>query len=116
MLGKPGGRPGPLQQDGLNHIMPDQLKVRLVQQVHDVVFGASEEVVHADDMHSTTQQGMQQLLLDARPGPKIVGTERSLANVEGQTLQQSIVYHPNTGRVSGHHLSICPGYPMQSSC
>lgn len=43
-----------LQQDGLNNIMPDQLKVGLAQQVHDVVLGPSEEVIQADDLHMST--------------------------------------------------------------
>lgn len=38
------------QQDGLHHVMPDQLKVELAQQVGDVVLAAREEVVHADDL------------------------------------------------------------------
>jgi hypothetical protein len=39
-----------LQQDGLHHVVPDQLKVLAVQQVGDVVLGAGEEVVQADDL------------------------------------------------------------------
>jgi hypothetical protein len=41
-----------LQQDWLDDIVPDQLKVGLVQQVHDVVLGAGEKVVQADDLQA----------------------------------------------------------------
>ena len=39
-----------LQQDGLHHVVPDELKVLAVQQVGDVVLGPGKEVVQADDL------------------------------------------------------------------
>lgn len=39
------------QQYGLNHIMSDNLKVGFAQQVLNILFAASEEVVQADDLH-----------------------------------------------------------------
>lgn len=39
-----------LKKDGLNHIVADELKVGLANQVCDVVLAAGEEVVKADDL------------------------------------------------------------------
>lgn len=55
-----GGRAGQvvdlvhLQQQLLHHIVPDQLKVVLADEVRDVLLAACEEVVHADDLQLET--------------------------------------------------------------
>lgn len=40
------------QQDGVHDVVADELKVGLVEQVQDVLLGAREKVVHADDLRT----------------------------------------------------------------
>ena len=44
--------------------MSHQLEVGVVQQVHDVVFGAGEKVIQADDIVAIVQQALAQMLAE----------------------------------------------------
>jgi hypothetical protein len=57
-----------LQQDGLHHVVADELKVGLVQQVGHIVLGAGEEVVQADDLGVGACGGRGRRLWWARAG------------------------------------------------
>lgn len=46
-----------LQEQLLHHIMPDQLKVRLAQQVCHILLAACEEVVHTDHLQHRLGSG-----------------------------------------------------------
>jgi len=53
-----------LQKDWFDDIVPDQLKIRLFEQVCDVVFAAGEQVVDADDVVATLHQVLAQMRAD----------------------------------------------------
>ena len=50
-----------LEVQGKRHVVTDELKPVVIKQVADVVLGASEEVVDADDLVALTQQPVTQV-------------------------------------------------------
>ena len=50
-----------LQQDGLDHIMADQFKVRFAQQVANILLLAGEEVIEADDIMPLGNESVAQV-------------------------------------------------------
>jgi hypothetical protein len=62
-----------LEQDGVDDIMPYQLKVGLVEEVRDVVLRSSEEIIHADDLDAANSLRCAQAAITQYGGAQTQG-------------------------------------------
>lgn len=59
-----------LQHDGLNNVVADELEIGVANEVGDVLFAASEEIVQADDLQSDGLSAHLQIVLSSPTTPK----------------------------------------------
>lgn len=79
-----------LEQDLFDDVVADQLKVGLVEEVRDVVLGAREEVVEADDVVAPLHQESAEVGADEARSARdddAVGLDPGLGLDEGGALR-----------------------------